>query len=258
MTPIRFALLFIALSSLVQDPDRQLRDWSASGRTEAVRKLLAENETVDVGSRDGMGWTALMYAAEDGHADIVGLLIDAGANVYSENNDGVTAIHLAAEKGRANVVRVLLKAEANFAARDGSGRTPLYRAVENGHGDVIDLLQQAALREADRKSSVETGRVQEGTHPPKLVESSPAEYTNIGLNRGIEGTVVLMILIRRDGSVGPVSVSESLEESLDESARRTVRKWKFEPAMRDGNPVEILMKVKIDFKLPNEPKTQGS
>jgi len=253
MTSIRLALLFIALSSSSQDPDRQLRDWSASGRTNAVRKLLAESETVDVGTRDGMGWTPLMYAAESGHAEIVALLIEAGANVYSENNDGATALHLAAEKGRTKVARILLKAGADFDARDGEDRTPLYRAFDKRHGEIIELLQQAALKEADRKASVETGRVRQDTHPPKLIESSPAEYTNIGLNRGIEGTVVLMILVRRDGSVGPVSVSEGLEETLDESARRTVRKWKFEPATRAGSPVEVIMEVKMDFKLPTEP-----
>lgn len=253
MTPTRLALLFIALSSFTQDPDRQLRDWSASGQTEAVRKLLAESETVDVGTRDELGWTPLMYAAEAGHTEIVALLTDAGANVHSENNDGATALHLAAEKGRTEVTRILLKAGADFEARDGSDRTPLYRAFENRHGDITELLQEAAVKKADRKASVETGRVPRDTTPPKLIESVPADYTNIGLKRGIEGTVVLMILIRKDGSVGPVNVSEGLEESLDESARRAVRKWKFEPATRAGSPVEVIMEVKIDFKLPSEP-----
>lgn len=253
MKPTSLALLFIVLSSFTQDSDRQLRDWSASGQTEAVRKLLAESETVDVGYRDGMGWTALMYAAKAGHSEIVALLIEAGANVHSENNDGATALHLAAEKGRTQVTRILLKAGADFEAWDGSGRTPLYRAFENRHGEITELLQEAALKEADRKASVETGRAQRDTHPPKLIESFPAEYTNIGLKRGIEGTVVLMILVRKDGSVGPVGVSEGIEDSLDEGARRAVRKWKFEPATRAGSPVEVLMEVRMDFKLPTEP-----
>ena len=253
MNPTRLALLFVILSAFTQDPERQLRDWSASGQTEAVRKLLAESETVDVSYSDDMGWTPLMYAALAGHTEIVALLIKAGANVHSENNRGETALHLAAEKGRTNVTRILLKAEADFEAQDGSGRTPLYRAFENRHGDITDLLQEAALTEADRKTSVETGRVTQGTHPPKLIESVSAEYTNIGLKRSIEGTVVLMILVRRDGSVGPVGISESIEKSLDESARRAARKWKFEPATRAGSPVEVILEVKIDFKLPMEP-----
>lgn len=252
MTSIRLALLLIAVSSSAQDPDQQLRDWSASGRTGAVRKLLAESETVDVGARDSKGWTSLMFAAEAGHPEIVALLIEAGANVHSENNDGETALHLAAGKGRTQVTRILLAAGADFEARDGNGRTPLYHAFEKRHGEITELLQEAAIRDADRKASVETGRMRQDTHPPKLIESRPAEYTNIGLKRGVEGTVVLMILIRRDGSVGPVSVSEGLEDSLDESARRAVRKWRFEPATRAGSPVEVIMEVKIDFKLPTE------
>ena len=65
--------------------------------------------------------------------------------------------------------------------------------------------------------------------------------------------VVLMVLVRRDGSVGAASVSEGLETSLDQSALRTVREWKFAPAMRDGHTVEVVLEVEVRFQLPTEP-----
>jgi TonB family protein len=60
------------------------------------------------------------------------------------------------------------------------------------------------------------------------------------------------VLVRRDGSVGAVTVSEGLEASLDRSALRTVKEWKFEPAMRNGRTVEIVMEVEMEFELPKE------
>jgi TonB family protein len=192
-----------------------------------------------------------MYAAKAGHDAVVEVLLDAAANVHSESNAGDTALHLAAQYGRTKVARLLLEAGADFEARDAEGRTPFYRAFENKRGEVIELLQAAAQARADRRASVEG--VPRDTIPPKLVQSAPAPYTAQGLEQGIEGTVVLMVLVRRDGSVGPVNVSESLEESLDRSAVGAVRKWRFDPATRGGKPVEVVVEVKVDFELPREP-----
>jgi protein TonB len=62
-----------------------------------------------------------------------------------------------------------------------------------------------------------------------------------------------MVLVRRDGSVGAASVSEGLESSLDRSALRTVRRWKFAPAMRGGRTVEVVLEVEVEFRLPDRP-----
>jgi TonB family protein len=252
LTILLFVSFVSPISPAQQDPDRQLRDWAAAGRTDAIRTLLRESEQVDIGSRDEAGWTALMYAVKAGHATIVEMLLEAGANVHSENDAGETALHLAARHGRPQAARLLLRHGADLTARDTEGRTPFYRALEHRKAEVIEVLQGAAQAEADRKSSVEMHGVTKETTPPKLVRSTPALYTDSGLEKGIEGTVVLMLLVRRDGSVGPVSVSKSLEESLDRSAVKAVKKWEFEPATRGGQPVEVVVEIKVDFKLPKE------
>ena len=61
-----------------------------------------------------------------------------------------------------------------------------------------------------------------------------------------------MALVRQDGSVGALSVSKSLEESLDRSAVRAVRTWKFDPATRVGKPVVVVVEINVDFELPEE------
>lgn len=231
------------------DPNRSLRDWAETGQTEAVRELLAGPQPVDVDYRDAQGWTALMYALKGGHDDIVKMLLDAGVNVRLKNNDEESALHVAAKYGRADATRLLLEAGADITTYDATGRTPLYRAIENKQADIIELLQAAAQDLANQVRLVDKNAPKEETTPPEIVHHVLADYTDGARAQGIEGTVVLMVLVHRDGSVGDISVSESLEESLDQSAVDAVKEWRFVPARRGGKTVEVVVEIKIEFKL---------
>jgi protein TonB len=90
------------------------------------------------------------------------------------------------------------------------------------------------------------------TTPPRIIDRPEAKYTDSALAKGIEGTVGLTAVVRRDGSVGGVAVTKSLEESLDLRALRAVRRYKFEPATRDGKPVNVVVEINVDFKLPKK------
>jgi TonB family protein len=229
------------------DPDMLLLAWSAAGRDDAVRRLLEENKEVDIGVRDDDGWTPLMHAVRGGHEKTVEVLLEHGANVHSESNDGGTALHVAAEYGRTAIAEALLEAGADYEAQDALGHTPFYRAFENRNAGVIDVLHaaaQAAARRYAREESAPTS--------PELIYSTAAPYTLTGFKEGIEGTVVLLALVRADGSVGPANVSVGLEPTLDRSALRAVRQWRFTPALRAGKAVEAVVEVRITFTLPRE------
>lgn len=246
-------LLLVWVAALgPQDVDQSLRDWAQAGETEAVRNLLAETAP-DLDAADATGWTPLMYAVKGGHDEIVEMLLEAGASLDSRNDSGETALHLAARLGRTASARRLLRAGADFALRDSEGRTPLYRAIESRSADIIEMLQAAGLARGRGALSGATFESPEQALPPRIVESTPAPYTEIARAKGVEGSVVLMVLVRRDGSVGAVTVSEGLEASLDKSAVRTVKRWKFAPAMRNGRTVEVVLEVEVKFRLPAEP-----
>jgi TonB family protein len=74
-------------------------------------------------------------------------------------------------------------------------------------------------------------------------------YTEEARQRKIKGEVVLSFVVDANGNVGDVKVVKSLEPSLDESAIRTVRMWKFQPATRDGVPVAVQLGAEVNFKL---------
>ncbi len=245
------ALLLACVAAGAQDVGQSLRAAAQAGDTASGRELLAATAP-SVDAADATGRTALMGAVEGGHDDIVEMLLAAGASVDRQDGSGETAVHLAARHGRTAAARLLLEAGADFGLRDAEGRTPLYRAIEARHADIIEMLQAAALAKGKGPGSQATLGSPEQALPPTIVESKPAPYTESALANRVEGSVVLMVLVRRDGSVGAASVSRGLEASLDESALRTVKEWKFAPAMRHGRTGEVVLEVEVRFRLPGE------
>jgi protein TonB len=75
------------------------------------------------------------------------------------------------------------------------------------------------------------------------------DYTEDARRRGIEGDVVMEIVVRHDGTVGDVRVLQGLGSGLDQRAIAAVRQWRFTPARRRGAAVDVLVEVAMEFKL---------
>jgi TonB family protein len=88
-----------------------------------------------------------------------------------------------------------------------------------------------------------------GIDPPRLLREIKADYTDVARRRGIEGDVILEIVVRHDGTVGNVTVLKRLGGGLDERAVQAVRQWRFAPASRHGSPVDVIVEVAVEFKL---------
>jgi TonB family protein len=82
---------------------------------------------------------------------------------------------------------------------------------------------------------------------PRVVYSAPARYTAEAASQKIDGVVLLEVTVRTDGSVVSPRVIKSLGFGLDEAAIESVLKWKYEPAQRDGRPVEVQVIVSYGF-----------
>ena len=112
---------------------------ASSGDFVAVEECLAAAAQGDaaataavVNAQDNFGYTALMYAASAGHAQIVEALIAAGGDLHKKNRQGLASLDLAVAKGHASVVQTLRHARLFFAARDGD------------HYELTTLLEQGA------------------------------------------------------------------------------------------------------------------
>lgn len=101
------------------------------------------------------GNTPLMYAVQfSSGADLMEIVIAAGADVNAVDERGMTALAKAAELGRDEQLEALLEAGAIADMATRRGATPLYLAVERGHmGSVFRLLAHGADANGDRRRS---------------------------------------------------------------------------------------------------------
>ncbi|MBQ4875166.1 MAG: ankyrin repeat domain-containing protein [Rickettsiaceae bacterium H1] len=112
------------------------------GYKELVEALIEiDDDGVDVDARlNEFSWTALMYAAREGHSDIAELLIEKHADVNAKDRSGRTSLWLAAYNGNEKIVEQLLQKNADVNAQTEEGSTPLIAAAEEGHKGVVNLL----------------------------------------------------------------------------------------------------------------------
>ncbi|MBW3550914.1 MAG: energy transducer TonB, partial [Proteobacteria bacterium] len=79
---------------------------------------------------------------------------------------------------------------------------------------------------------------------------NPPRYPPAAVRSGIEGTVILVISIDAQGNVLNVEVERSSRNrDLDRSAIEAARRWRFNPAVQDGQQVASRVRVPVDFSL---------
>jgi TonB family protein len=88
-----------------------------------------------------------------------------------------------------------------------------------------------------------------GVVPPTVISKVEPEYSDLARKAGLEGTVLLKIVINEEGIPQDVAVVKSLGMGLDESAKACVVKWRFKAAMRNGKPFKAAAQVEVNFKL---------
>lgn len=83
--------------------------------------------------------------------------------------------------------------------------------------------------------------------PPMAVYKPAPTYSQAARDAGIQGEVWLSALIDEKGIATEITVTRSLEPSLDKEAVATLAKWRFKPAMKYGEPVAAKVTVAISF-----------
>lgn len=74
------------------------------------------------------------------------------------------------------------------------------------------------------------------------------------MRENVSGTVILYAIIHADGSVGSVRVLRGVDDRLDKFASEAIAQWQFQPAMKNGTPVD----VEATFQIPFRPARVGT
>jgi len=84
--------------------------------------------------------------------------------------------------------------------------------------------------------------------PAKLIKRVPPEYPKEAREKAIQGTVVLHVTIRKDGSVTVQNVAEG-DPILSPAAINAVRQWRYEPTLLNGQAIEVQTTISVAFTL---------
>jgi TonB family protein len=77
------------------------------------------------------------------------------------------------------------------------------------------------------------------------------EYTDLARKKKINATVVVSLTAAVDGTTRDIKVVQGVGYGLDEKAVEAVSRWKFTPALKDGQPIEKEISVEVSFHLYN-------
>ncbi len=137
-------LVLSAASSAYADPiaDHNLARAAALGDTKELTKALKMGANINFKFKEEGGLTPLMAASFSGHADVVEILLKAGADTSIRGPLGGQAIHLAVGQCREKVVEKLLAAKVKLDTTD-KGLTPLMMGMTENCAGTISLLLAA-------------------------------------------------------------------------------------------------------------------
>jgi protein TonB len=82
-----------------------------------------------------------------------------------------------------------------------------------------------------------------------LVQKVQPLYPSAAKAAGIQGTVLFEMVISKEGVPVDIRVLESPNDDLTQSALDAVRQWRYKPTLLNGNPVEIVTDVVVNYTL---------
>jgi protein TonB len=128
----------------------------------------------------------------------------------------------------------------------------------DGRGFVAEEIPASGtLQEAPSPAWASLGGGGQVVPPIRVHEATPLyrrnpvpEYPLLARKRGYQGTVVLEVLVNREGKVEELTLSASSGYAvLDQAALTCVKAWLFDPGTRGGDKVDMWVKVPVRFQL---------
>ena len=116
--------------------------------------------------------------------------------------------------------------------------------------DSSPSYSHAAASSSNAPGDASSGDLSAPSATRKVDPAYPLEL----MRQNVGGTVILYAVIHSDGAVGGVRVLRGVDERLDQFASDAIAKWQFQPATKNGKPVD----VEATFWIPFRPTRTGS
>lgn len=116
--------------------------------------------------------------------------------------------------------------------------------------DYWRLYYQAAEVKVDyRPANPAVMRQDSVDKKAKLISKFEPESNQYAQDHGVAGMSLYDVVIDADGKPGEIAVARPIGFGLDENAVAAIRKARFEPAIKDGKPVPVLLDLVVQFRI---------
>jgi len=106
------------------------------------------------------------------------------------------------------------------------------------------------LNFSELSGDANTRRTAEEVSSPQPLRKVDPKYPPTLIAEHVEGEVVLYAVIRKDGSVDSIQLVKGIDEQLDANAMHAFAQWKFQPAEKHGETIDLEAIVHIPFRAP--------
>ncbi len=166
-------------------------------------------------------------------------------------------------------------ADGKFSLSDTPAGEYILRVEKPGFASILQEFNLQEDSKINREFTMNVGRVNEEVHVE--AKGSPAESSSPGAPKrvriggqvaqanlifkkqpvypaaakaaGVQGTVELETVISREGVPLEIRVVRSPSDDLSESSLEAVRQWRYRPTLLNGNPIEIVTDVIVNYTL---------
>jgi TonB family protein len=114
---------------------------------------------------------------------------------------------------------------------------------------VIRGQKPAAIAAPRTAPTGERIRIGGAVQPVRLIRQTKPVYPPELQQLGVEGTVVMSAIISKDGTVLSPTVRNTVDPRLAAAALEAVRQWVYQPALLNGEPVETITTITLEFQL---------
>ena len=183
-----------------------------------VSLLLDAGADANVQNRYGL--TPLIQSAITGNGEIISMLLDAGADANARTLQGDTALMNAAKAGTVQGVQALIEAGANVEARDGySFQTPLMWAAAFNQAEIVQILAENGADVNAVSAELIFSGIQQGGVQGDFPNGGLTALHHAARDNGVETVEVLLALGADPNILDPQGISPlrvaATNENLD-------------------------------------------
>ena len=138
-------------------------------------------------------------------------------------------------------VRVIVRIDDQLTL---DGNRPVLAVVE------IEATAEASRPDPEPKAEIVPSPFEVGgdVTPPRRLRSPLPAYPDDAWAEGVTGDVLVRAVIDERGEIAGVEVLRGLPYGMTEAAVEAIRRWKFAPATRHGQPVAVYRNLSVRFE----------